>query len=393
MYNDIEGGVMMDTKKTAEFLKSLRKAKGYTQAYVADELMVSVKTISRWESGEGLPDINIITSVAEFYEVTVDELLKGEKNTNKVVSNQTVELKNKEKNKLIKNNMMNGFNKYFYASLIICLIGLILGIIIGVFASILIGIIILIIFDVLSLIPITSNYIEVKKEIKEEDNEELSKGMKLGLDSIKRKFLLYLDVFTSVVLLPIFLSMYTISVLSTALTSLSIFIIILLSYLYFRYHFKRNILNKYRFFHIIAILISIMSILLLLNGRMKVSGIDGGWIMEFVTLLFYYNNTNDSIYIFRIIALVIMISCILLFLLSFKKNNPILSLILMIIGIVGSGLISLDFYLYKEQGKTIIFEVMPNILVLMFTISSIILLILCIKNRSKLNYSDLEISL
>lgn len=54
----------MDAKKTAELLKSLRKAKGHTQAYVAEELMVSVKTISRWESGEGLPDINIITSVA-----------------------------------------------------------------------------------------------------------------------------------------------------------------------------------------------------------------------------------------------------------------------------------------------------------------------------------------
>ncbi|UKI49309.1 MAG: helix-turn-helix domain-containing protein [Clostridium sp.] len=46
---------------------------------MAGELFVSPKTISRWESGLGIPDINIISSVADFYGVTVDEILKGEK--------------------------------------------------------------------------------------------------------------------------------------------------------------------------------------------------------------------------------------------------------------------------------------------------------------------------
>ena len=39
----------MDTKRISEFLKSLRKAKGYTQQQVADLLYISPKTISKWE--------------------------------------------------------------------------------------------------------------------------------------------------------------------------------------------------------------------------------------------------------------------------------------------------------------------------------------------------------
>ena len=69
----------MDYKKTGEFLKSLRKANGLTQEEVANHLLVSPKTISRWECGDGLPDINIISDVAALYNVSVDEILKGER--------------------------------------------------------------------------------------------------------------------------------------------------------------------------------------------------------------------------------------------------------------------------------------------------------------------------
>lgn len=71
----------MDAVKTEEFLRALRKAKGLTQEEVAEKLFVSPKTVSRWESGNSIPDINIIQSVAEFYGVTVDELLADERKT------------------------------------------------------------------------------------------------------------------------------------------------------------------------------------------------------------------------------------------------------------------------------------------------------------------------
>ena len=44
----------MDTQKTGEFLRALRKAKGLTQEEVAEQLFLSPKTVSRWESGVSL---------------------------------------------------------------------------------------------------------------------------------------------------------------------------------------------------------------------------------------------------------------------------------------------------------------------------------------------------
>ena len=67
----------VDAARTGEFLAALRKARGLTQEQVAEELCVSNKTISKWESGSGLPDITILPDLAEFYGVTVDDLLSG----------------------------------------------------------------------------------------------------------------------------------------------------------------------------------------------------------------------------------------------------------------------------------------------------------------------------
>ena len=79
----------MDTQKTGEFLRALRKAKGLTQEEVAEQLFLSPKTVSRWESGAGLPDINIISGVAARYGVTVDEIRKGEQKTDRSDNKKT----------------------------------------------------------------------------------------------------------------------------------------------------------------------------------------------------------------------------------------------------------------------------------------------------------------
>ncbi|MBR6528269.1 MAG: helix-turn-helix transcriptional regulator [Lachnospiraceae bacterium] len=70
---------VVDSVKTGEFLAALRKAAGYTQQEVADYLGITNKTVSKWESGAGLPEISILPAVAEMYDVTVDELLAGKR--------------------------------------------------------------------------------------------------------------------------------------------------------------------------------------------------------------------------------------------------------------------------------------------------------------------------
>lgn len=69
----------MDAMKIGDFLSALRKARGYTQQAVAERLNLSNKTISKWESGGGLPDITVLPALAELYGVTVDEILAGQR--------------------------------------------------------------------------------------------------------------------------------------------------------------------------------------------------------------------------------------------------------------------------------------------------------------------------
>lgn len=68
----------MDTMKTGSYLAALRKDAGMTQQETADRLGVSKKTISKWESGGGFPDIAILPALAELYGVTADDILAGE---------------------------------------------------------------------------------------------------------------------------------------------------------------------------------------------------------------------------------------------------------------------------------------------------------------------------
>lgn len=68
-----------DKEKIGRFLLELRKEKGYTQKEVAEKLMVSDKAVSKWETGVGMPDISMLIPIATLFEISVTELLKGER--------------------------------------------------------------------------------------------------------------------------------------------------------------------------------------------------------------------------------------------------------------------------------------------------------------------------
>ena len=69
----------MDQVKVGEFISTARKEKGMTQKELAEQIGVSDKTISRWETGNGLPDMAYLTPLCDFLGVSVNELLSGEK--------------------------------------------------------------------------------------------------------------------------------------------------------------------------------------------------------------------------------------------------------------------------------------------------------------------------
>lgn len=69
----------MDNRKIGAFIAERRKAIGLTQQMLADRLGLTNKAVSKWETGDGLPDITVLPALAENLGVTVDELLAGER--------------------------------------------------------------------------------------------------------------------------------------------------------------------------------------------------------------------------------------------------------------------------------------------------------------------------
>ncbi len=74
----------MQLNEIGNFLQSLRKSKGFTQQELADLLNVSNKTVSKWENGLGIPEMSTLLLLADLYEVSVDDILRGSKKMNKV---------------------------------------------------------------------------------------------------------------------------------------------------------------------------------------------------------------------------------------------------------------------------------------------------------------------
>ena len=69
----------MDQIKIGVFLKELRRAKGLTQEQLAEVLNVSSRTVSRWETGSNMPDISMLVEIAVFYDVSIPEIVQGER--------------------------------------------------------------------------------------------------------------------------------------------------------------------------------------------------------------------------------------------------------------------------------------------------------------------------
>ncbi len=69
----------MDQKKIGFFLKTLRKEKNITQEMLAETLHVSSRTVSRWETGNNMPDISLLVELSEFYQVSIPEIIDGER--------------------------------------------------------------------------------------------------------------------------------------------------------------------------------------------------------------------------------------------------------------------------------------------------------------------------
>ena len=100
----------MDNIKIGSFLQALRKAKGMTQNEIGEYFSISSKAVSKWECGDSLPEIPMLKALAEFYDVTVDEILNGQR---REVSNNLLDKNRKDMSEYFINKHYSRLNLWF----------------------------------------------------------------------------------------------------------------------------------------------------------------------------------------------------------------------------------------------------------------------------------------
>ncbi len=120
----------MDQIKIGQFISQMRKDKGLTQKQLADELLISDRTISKWETGKGLPDVSLMMPLCEILGITVNELLTGER-----LSDEDYKQKAEENIVNILGEKKNNIKKMLTAGLIFVITGVAAGMNMGAVAS------------------------------------------------------------------------------------------------------------------------------------------------------------------------------------------------------------------------------------------------------------------
>ena len=78
----------MNQSKIGLFLKELRKEKGLTQEQLAEQFNLSRRSVSRWETGSNMPDLDMLLILADFYTVDIREIIDGERKSGNVDTEQ-----------------------------------------------------------------------------------------------------------------------------------------------------------------------------------------------------------------------------------------------------------------------------------------------------------------
>lgn len=100
----------MNQTDVGKFIACCRKEKGLTQAQLAEKLNITDRAVSKWETGKCMPDSSIMLELCNILDVTVNELLSGERiemsNYEEKVSENLIEWKRKDEHNMSKNIMI-----------------------------------------------------------------------------------------------------------------------------------------------------------------------------------------------------------------------------------------------------------------------------------------------
>ena len=82
----------MDLSKIGKFIYKLRTEKGLSQASLAEMIPITRQAVSRWELGKSLPDSQTLVILSKIFNVSINEILAGERNNEQSKKNVTLNL-------------------------------------------------------------------------------------------------------------------------------------------------------------------------------------------------------------------------------------------------------------------------------------------------------------
>ena len=104
--------------KLGQTIAELRKQNNMTQAEVAEALHISYQAVSKWERDESLPDITLLQSIAELFQVSVDKLLGTSCEMNEDESMKTYQIKDEDAQQEINQQITEIVNKEFEVGMV-----------------------------------------------------------------------------------------------------------------------------------------------------------------------------------------------------------------------------------------------------------------------------------
>lgn len=118
---------MMNQTEIGKFIAKCRKEKKLTQAQLAEKLNITDRAVSKWETGKSMPDSSIMLELCKILEITVNELLSGEKveieNYEKKVDENLIALKRKDENNMTQNGIISIlFSAILFIGIVACFV-------------------------------------------------------------------------------------------------------------------------------------------------------------------------------------------------------------------------------------------------------------------------------
>lgn len=341
----MRGESEMNNIKTGSFISALRKSKGLTQQELSIELGVTNKTVSKWECGDALPEIQTLLLISDYFEISVDEILRGEKaRPTKNITQETETRFQVKKDRFIKRKLLTKITILYWISIGLLVAGLVF---IGLFMATLSTL--LFIFGVLFILSSIIIFAISSTDFFYEDDDNINKDIFTSIHATKFyfKFIYYTAISLFLFLVQGLLNHYLVSIYFYITFVVLSFIV----YYYIRYKrynylmpkFVERILLYQTRYNLMYLLVIVSLIIYIYPARVYSYNVSSfHYDISFIDILF-----DQSIFLIIIFLALIVLSIIVYIFGQFKHKTFNIEMIIILI--IAISMYSMSILNYREK--------------------------------------------